>query len=165
MRFKRTAVVILSPASLRNGMQKNSFIPWLIRSTILALAILVVAKSGIVEGIHCRDGLTLAVVVVLLSLLNALLRPLLLLVAMPLIVASFGLLLIPAIWVINAVILYLVGHTFRLDGFSVDTFGAAMWASLWISIIAFLLGKLFGGDDTKRAAPGKIKDDSDVIDV
>ena len=149
-------------------MQKNEFIPWLIRSTILALAILVVAKSGIVEGIRCDDGLTLAVVVVLLSLLNNLLRPLLLLVAMPLIVASFGLLLIPAIWIANAVVLYIVGHSIGLKDFHVDSFAAAMWASLWISIIAYLIGKLFGGDGATRrrgAPPPRVKDDSDVIDV
>ena len=153
-------------------MTKNEFFPWLIRSTILALAILVVAKSGLVSGISCTDGLTLAVVVVLLSILNTLLRPLLLLVAMPLIVASFGLLLIPAIWIANAIVLYIVGHSLGLSGFRVETFGAAMWASLWISIVGFLIGKLFGGDDASRGPRGpgrgpakRVKDDTDVIDV
>lgn len=152
-------------------MQKNEFLPWLIRNTVLALAILVVAKSDLVDGIKCTDGLTLAVVVLLLGVLNSLLRPVLLLVAMPLIVVSFGLLLIPAIWLANAIVLYIVGHSIGLQGFRVETFEAAMWASLWISIIAFFIGKLFDGDDSRRGPRGrgrptsKPKDDGDVIDV
>lgn len=155
-------------------MQGSEIGSWLLRHTVLALAVLVVAKGNLVNGIRCDDGLTLVAVVVLISLLNSLLRPLLLLVAMPLVIASFGLLLLPALWIANATVLYLVGHSLGLRGFQVDTFGAAMWASLWISIIAFLIGKMLGGDKP-RGTPGapsasprgrKAKpDDGDVIDV
>lgn len=154
-------------------MQGSELGRWLLRHTILALAVLVVAKGNLVNGIRCDDGLTLVAVVVLISLLNSLLRPLLLLVAMPLVIASFGLLLLPALWIANATVLYLVGHSLGLRGFQVDTFGAAMWASLWISVIAFLIGRILGGDKP-RGTPGsrgaasrkKTKpDDADVIDV
>lgn len=155
-------------------MQGSELGRWLLRHTILALAVLVVAKGNLVDGIRCDDGLTLVAVVVLISLLNSLLRPLILLVAMPLVIASFGLLLLPALWIANATVLYLVGHTLGLRGFQVDTFGAAMWASLWISIIAMILGKMLGGDKPRGNGPGapgaqsrkKAKpDDADVIDV
>lgn len=142
---------------------------WLRNWIILALGILVVSKGGLVDGIRCTDGLALAVVVILLGLLNSLLRPLLMLVAMPLIVLSFGLFLFPAIWVINASLLWLVGHVIRPEGFYVASFGAAMWGSLWISIISWLLNLLIGGasrpgpagSTSRRASSGG----DDVIDV
>ena len=153
-------------------MQNNgNFGRWLRNWVILALGILVVSKAGLVEGIRCTDGLTLLVVVVLLSLLNSLLRPILMVVAMPLIVLSFGLFLFPAIWVINASILYLVGNVIHPEGFHVTSFSAAMWGSLWISIISWLLNLLIGGAARtgaaqparpRRAASSK---DDDVIDV
>jgi putative membrane protein len=154
-------------------MQGSELGRWLLRHAVLALAVLVVAKGNLVAGIRCDDGLTLVAVVVLISLLNSLLRPMLLLVAMPLVIASFGLLLLPALWIANATVLYLVGHSLGLRGFHVDTFGAAMWASLWISIIALILGKMLGGSGTRGTpAPGtpasrkKAKpDDTEVIDV
>ena len=153
-------------------MQGNELGRWLLSRTTLALAILVVAKGGLVDGIRCDDGLSLVAVVVILWLLNELLRPLLLLVAMPLILATFGLFLIPAIWIANAIVLYIVGHSLGMSGFHVATFGSAMWASLWISIIAFFIGKLFGGDkprgprDSGSGPAAKRKpDDGDVIDV
>lgn len=118
---------------------------WIMRNTVLALAVLVVARGNIVDGISCENGLTLIAVVILISLLNVVLRPLILLVAMPLVLMSFGLLLIPALWVANAAVLYVVGNTLGLEDFRVATFGAAMWGSLWISIIGFLLNLIIGG--------------------
>lgn len=145
---------------------------WLLGRAMIALAILVVAKSGLVSGIRCDNGLTLVAVVVLISLLNAVLRPLLLLVAMPLVVFSFGLLLLPAFWVANATVLYLVGNTFNMSGFHVESFGSALWGSLWISIIAFLISRLIGGNARPAPGPGgptpprsKKPVDVDVIDV
>ncbi len=139
---------------------------------ILALGILVVSKGGLVDGIRCDNGLTLVAVVVMLSLLNTLLRPVLMVVALPLIVLSFGIFLFPAIWLINATVLYLVGHTFALEGFRVADFGTAMVASLWISIISFLLNRIIGGArkppaNTGGAGPASRQPgaDDDVIDV
>lgn len=118
---------------------------WIMRHTVLALAVLVVARGNIVDGITCENGLTLVAVIVIMSLLNVLLRPLILLVAMPLVIMSFGLLLLPALWVANATVLYVVGNKLGLEDFHVTTFGAAMWGSLWISIIAFLINMMIGG--------------------
>ena len=150
-------------------MQKSELGRFLLSCTVIALAILVVAKGGLVSGISCDNGLTLVAVVVIISLLNYFLRPLLLLVAMPLVIASFGLLLLPALWVANATVLYLVGHTFGISGFHVETFGAALWGSLWISIISFFISRVIGGGRPNRPTPprpGKRKDDDpDVIDV
>lgn len=144
---------------------------WLRNWLIMAVGILIVSRGGLVDGIRCSDGLTLLAVVALLSLFNALLRPLLMVVALPLIVVSFGLFLLPAIWLINATILYLVGHTMNLDGFVVESFGSAMWGSLWISLISYLLNALLGtpkkGDSAAaaRRPGGKKLSGDDVIDV
>lgn len=147
-------------------MQRSELGRWILGRAIIALAILVIAKSDLVDGIECNNGLTLIAVVVIISLLNALLRPMLLLVAMPLVIASFGLLLLPALWLANATVLYLVGNTFAMKGFHVATFGAAMWGSLWISIISFLISRMVGENPSGPAAPRPPKrDDTDVIDV
>ena len=154
-------------------MQNNRLVRTILNGTTVALAVLIVAKTGLVSGISCTDGLTLVVVVILMAALNALRRPLLLLLAMPLVIASFGLLLLPALWIANAIVLYIVGNTLGLAGFHVDSFKAAMWGSLWISIIAFLIGKLLGNDRPQGGNPGpgpggrrrEKPDDKDVIDV
>lgn len=153
-------------------MPNNTLARRILNGTTVALAVLIVAKTEIVSGITCKDGLTLIVVVILLGVLNTLLRPIILLLAMPLVLASFGLLLLPVLWLANALALYLVGNTLGLDGFHVATFKAAMWGSLWISIFAFFIGRLLGGNDLPRGpgAPGGGKkagksDDAEVIDV
>lgn len=153
-------------------MQNNFGNPgrWLRNWVILALGILLVTKLDLVDGIRCDNGLTLIAVVVLLSLLNTLLRPLLMLVALPLIVMTLGLFLFPAIWLINATVLYLVGNTFAMEGFRVADFWTAMKASLLISLISFFLNRIIGGPQTPASrsgapGPGKAKSDDDVIDV
>jgi putative membrane protein len=75
----------------------------------------------------------------LLGILNSVLKPIITLLALPLVVFTLGLFL----FVINALILYFVG--FLLDPyFSVDSFKSAFWGALIISIVSVVLNSMTG---------------------
>ncbi len=136
----------------------------LVRWLCLAMGVALAAK--IVPGIHCADGLTLLVVVLLLSLFNAFLKPLLVLFTLPLVILSAGL----GLWLINALLLLVTGRL--VDGFHVDGFWAALLGSLIISVTNMAFSTLLGAKKARARReppepprptppPGK----GDVIDV
>ncbi len=90
----------------------------------MVLAVGVVIATNIVPGIHCSDLGALAVAVILLSFLNAILRPVLLLFTLPFIVLTLGL----GIVVINAFLFLIAGRL--VNGFRVDGFWPAVGGSL-----------------------------------
>jgi putative membrane protein len=134
---------------------------WLVR----ALGVLLATK--IVPGIRCDDGLTLVAVVIVLTVLNAFIKPLLVLFALPLIVLTMGLGMI----VINALILLFVGS--HVEGFVVDGFGAAVYGAIVISLTNLAAGVFIGRPrrppppppppEAPRRGPPPGKDD--VIDI
>lgn len=75
------------------------------------------------------------VVSFVLGLLNTFLKPLLQLISIPFILISFGLFLI----VINAVLLMVTGDIVPDNHFHVDGFWSAIWGSLIISFVSWLL--------------------------
>lgn len=141
----------------------NAFVNLLVRWIILALGVTLSTK--IVPGIRCDTGSTLVIVVVVLSFFNAVLKPLLLLFTLPFIVLSLGI----GIWVINALLLFVVGRL--VDGFHVAGFGAAMLGALIISITTLLMNRFLGGPKGPRPprAPAPPAGSSgrrdDVIDI
>ena len=102
------------------------------------LAIGVALSAAIVPGISYDTWKTLLVVVVLLGLFNAFLRPILVLFTLPFVILTLGLGLI----IINAFLLYIVGHW--VDGFVVDGAVSAILGSLIISATNMLLSRLTG---------------------
>lgn len=72
-----------------------------------------------------------------IGLLNAFLRPLLVLLTLPVTVATLGLFTL----VINGLIFYLAAHL--VPGFHVAGFGTALVAALLFSISSFILNLLF----------------------
>src|SRR5207245_7134228 len=96
---------------------------------INTLAVLVAAY--IVKGIHYQIPLDLIVASLLLGILNAVLRPILMLVALPLLIFTLGLFTL----VINALLLYFVGDLLQ-PHFHIDRFSDAFWGALVISIIS-----------------------------
>jgi putative membrane protein len=102
---------------------------WLIATVAVWLA------ASIVPGIwYTPSGLFLAAL--LLGLLNAFVRPVMVLLSLPLVIFTLGLFML----VINALLLWAVGHVLR--GFQVDGFSAAFWGSLIISITSLVLNAL-----------------------
>jgi putative membrane protein len=102
---------------------------WLI--TIVAVWI----AALIVPGIHYTpSGLFLAALV--LGLLNAFVRPVMVVLSLPLLIFTLGLFML----VINALLLWAVGLV--LKNFHVDGFASAFWGSLVISIVSMILNSL-----------------------
>lgn len=104
---------------------------------ITSLAVLVAAK--VTKGIETDDYGSLLVASLLLGVLNAVLRPILLVLALPLLLLSLGLFY----FVINAGLLLLVGKFVK--GFHVDGFGAAFLGALVISFTSTVANALLGG--------------------
>lgn len=103
----------------------NRLNDFLVRCLVLAVGVTLATK--LVPGIQCDDSLTLFVVVMLLSLFNAVLKPVLVIFTLPLILVTMGL----GMAIINALLLFFVGRL--VPGFVVDGFGSAIWGALVIS--------------------------------
>ena len=135
-----------------------AFVNLLVRWLILALGVVLAEK--LVPGIRCDNALTLAVVVLLLSLFNVVLKPLLLLFTLPFIILSLGL----GVWLINALLFYLVGRL--VEGFQVAGFGSALLGALIVSVTNLVLSRLMR---PKRPPPGspppREAKREDVIDI
>jgi len=132
---------------------------WLINT----VAVMVAAK--IVPGIECDSITTLFAASLLLGIFNASLRPLLWLLSLPLVIITLGLFAL----VINALLLYFVGHLMK--SFVVADFRAAFWGSLIISLVSLVLNSITGTGDSRiefrRGKPRSGGGDGDgpVIDV
>jgi putative membrane protein len=138
----------------------NSSLPQLLlRWAILALGVTLATK--LVRGISCDDGATLVAVVLLLSLFNTILRPLLLLFTLPFIMLTLGL----GVVVINAWLFLLVGKL--VDGFHVAGFWPAVWGALVVSFTNLLVTALVRGTvkTGPPAPPPPKKKPDDVIDI
>lgn len=139
----------------------SRFVQLLIRWAVLAIGVALATK--LVHGIECENGMTLVVVVLLLSLFNAILRPLLVLFTLPFIVLTMGL----GIIVINALLFLLVGRL--VDGFYVDGFWPAMGGALIVGVTNLLLGgftkRHVSGGGAPPARPGARGKRDDVIDI
>lgn len=99
---------------------------------VLLYSILLMIVGWILPGIHVRDYGQALLAAFVLSVLNALVRPLLLLVTLPLLILTLGLFL----WVINAWLIMLTSKI--VGGFRVDGFVSALLAALLLSV--FTLG-------------------------
>ena len=134
---------------------------------INTLAVLVAVQ--VVHGIHFRDsGLLPPVITALvLGILNAFIRPILMLIALPLLIFTLGLFTL----VINALLLCLV--SWLMHGyFQVDTFGSAFFGALIISLVSMALNVLTGMGNARitvqhrpKGPPKSDDDNGPVIDV
>jgi putative membrane protein len=109
---------------------------WLIN----ALALLIVAY--IVPSIRIRGFGTALIVAVVLGLINTVLRPLLVVLTLPVTLLTLGLF----IFVINALMFWLAAAL--LKGFEVSGFWSALLGSILYSIISWLLVALVFGQRT-----------------
>ena len=106
------------------------FIQW----GITALSLWVV--SHVFSGIRFSNTSSLIVSALLLGFANAVLRPLLIILTLPLTLLTLGLFLL----VINALMLLLVAKL--VSGFKISGFWTAFFASLFISLLSMALGSL-----------------------
>ena len=107
---------------------------FLLRWVLNAFALWVVSR--IVPGIHASGVFATFVAALVLGVLNALVRPVLLVLTLPLNLLTLGLFT----FVINALMLELTGA--MVKGFTVDGFGSAILGALLLSLVSFALNVL-----------------------
>jgi putative membrane protein len=121
----------------------------------LVLAVGVTLATKLVPGISCSDGTTLFVVVVLLSLFNVILKPILLLFTLPFIILTMGL----GIILINALLFFWAGNL--VDGFHVASFWSAVWGGVTVSVTNLIASVIIRSPPKQE----KTRKSDDVIDI
>ncbi len=112
-------------------------IPFLIRLVVNAVALMICAY--LLPGVSVT-GLGGAIVAALvLGIVNAVLRPILFLLTLPLQVLTLGLFT----FVINGLLFWFVGHLGI--GLVVDGFWAAFFGAIVLGIVSFVLSSVFSG--------------------
>jgi len=101
----------------------------------------VMVASSIIHGIRYDTVASLIGAALLLGILNAFLRPILLILSAPLILLTLGLFIL----VVNGLLLLIVPNI--VIGFHEDTFASAFWGAIVISIISWILSAFFRGSD------------------
>lgn len=119
----------------RTFLMRHFVIRWLVTT------VAVMAASSIVHGIRYDNATSLIGAALLLGILNAFVRPVLLILSVPLILLTLGLFIL----VVNAFMLFIVPGI--VTGFHVDSFGSAFWGSIIISIVSWILSAFFKGSD------------------
>lgn len=107
---------------------------------LLMTAIVVFLLASFLPGVTVAGYGTAIIVAIVLALLNLIVKPVLVLLTLPVTVITFGLFLL----VINAVIILLVDAF--ISGFSVDGFWVALIFSLLLSIVQSILFSLLPED-------------------
>ena len=115
---------------------KGIFLRWLI------LTFSIIATSYLIEGIQVSGFLSAFFAAAILGILNAFFRPILLLLTLPVNILSLGLFT----FVINAIVLMMVSGV--ISGFEVYGFWSAVFGSLLISLVSWLLTSFIGGRGT-----------------
>src|SRR5438552_14338632 len=101
----------------------------------------VMVAPAFVSGIRYDTAGALIGAALLLGILNAFVRPVLLILSAPLILVTLGFFIL----VINGLLLWFVPNI--VTGFHVDSFGSAFWGAIVIGIVSWILSAFFRGSD------------------
>jgi putative membrane protein len=112
---------------------------FLFRWVITTVAVMVAAS--LLRGIRYDSATSLIGAALLLGILNAFVRPVLLILSAPLILFTLGFFIL----VVNGLMLLLVPSV--VPGFHVDHFGSAFWGAIIIGMVSWLLSAFFRGSD------------------
>ncbi len=121
----------------------RTFLSWFTSVFLNSVALLAVAQ--LFDSFYIADFKTALLASIVLSILNFIVRPILILLTLPITVLTFGFFIL----IINAITLMLtqkiMGASFVIDGF-----GVAFLASILISLISVFLNQLIG-DTVKQS--------------
>ena len=109
---------------------------FLVHLILTAALLLVVAR--VVTGVQVQGWGPALLAALLLGVVNALVRPLMVILTLPLTILTLGLFL----FVINALVLWLVAAL--VPGFRIASFVPALLASLLLTLLNMLIGMLIG---------------------
>ncbi|HTD34856.1 MAG TPA: phage holin family protein [Candidatus Elarobacter sp.] len=113
----------------------------LVRLVVNAVALIVVAY--VVPGIHVNGIGSALVAAIVLGVVNAVLRPILVVLSLPLELVTLGLFTL----VINALLFWLVGALHV--GLTVDGFWPAFWGAIVMSIVSWLISLFTPGAERR----------------
>lgn len=105
---------------------------------LLIAACALIAVTYVVPGISVDGFYTALIAAILLGLLNAIVRPILIVLTLPITILTLGIF----IFIINA-ILFLFVASF-VDGFVVTSFMSAFFGSIVVSVISWIANKFIG---------------------
>lgn len=114
----------------------------LLRWALNTLALFVVAN--IVPNFSYRDWIALAIAALVLGLLNAIVRPILLVLTFPLTVVTLGLFL----FVLNAIMLELTAWI--VPGFDINGFGWAILGAIVLALVSLVTNRIGTKPDRDR---------------
>jgi putative membrane protein len=103
----------------------------------------VLVAANVIAGIRYDTVPGLILASLLLGILNAFVKPIMVFLTLPLVLVTLGLFML----VINALLLYFVGGVMR--SFHVDSFSAAFFGALLISLVS-MVGNMFLGSKESR---------------
>ncbi|MGQ0429662.1 MAG: phage holin family protein [Gammaproteobacteria bacterium] len=108
---------------------------FIVRALIAALGLWLATVW--VDGIHVSTATTLILAALLLGIVNAIVKPVAVILTLPITLVTLGLFLL----VVNAAMLGLVAAL--LPGFRIAGFWAAFWAALIVSVVSFIGNAMF----------------------
>jgi putative membrane protein len=100
---------------------------------IIISAVVAFALSYVLSGVHIQSFVTALILAIVLGLLNLIVKPILIILTLPITIFTFGLFL----FVINALIILLAAKF--VNGFRVDGFWWALLFSLLLSVLTSFL--------------------------
>lgn len=115
----------------------NLLLRWLLNT----LALFVVVT--VVPGFHYRNWVTLVIAAAVLGLLNAIVKPILFVLTLPVTIVTLGLFLI----VLNAIMLELTA--FFVRGFDITGFFWAIVGAVVLSVISFFTSRIGDARDSR----------------
>ncbi len=105
---------------------------------ILTTAVAVYLAAHFLPGVTLRDVQTAVIVALVLAFLNAIVKPLLVILTIPITIVTLGLFLL----VINIIIVKLADYF--IDGFVVHGWLTALFFSLIVSFFSYIIIKIVG---------------------
>lgn len=99
-----------------------------------------------VQGIHVNNFLAAIIAALIFGIVNAIIRPIVLLLSLPLTIITLGLFVI----VVNALMFWLVGWI--SPGVRVDGFVPALIGAIVMMIVSLITNHLFRGSEAVRTA-------------
>ena len=117
---------------------------FIVQAIVTALGLWLSAK--VVPGVDFTSTGSLVAAAVILGLVNAIVRPIMVILTLPLTIVTFGLFLL----VVNAAMIGLTAMF--LGGFVVDGLWAGIGAAIVTGVVSWLAGAFIGGGEDRRAA-------------
>ncbi len=105
---------------------------------ILVSAAAAIIAAYILNGVHIDSSITAILLAIVLALLNSFVKPILIILTIPITILTLGLFLI----ILNVLMIEWAAKL--IPGFTVDSWWAALWFSLLLSFVTSVLQSLVG---------------------